>query len=187
MAISKTHHIWTHDDYLGMDDDGKRYEVLDGELIEMPGPSLRHQDIIVKLVRMLSDYVERNDLGTTLVAPTDVVLSPIDIVQPDILFVRKARAGALANGMNVQGAPDLCVEILSPGTRARDLTEKRDRYARFGVREYWIVDPEAETVTVLALDEGAYAPLVEAEGDTLVESVVLPRFIAPATTLFPHA
>jgi len=186
MAISQTH-VWTYDDYMQMPDDGKRYEILDGELIELPGPSLQHQRIIGCIFRILSEYVERHSLGEVFVAPTDVRLSPVNVVQPDVLFIGTANTGRLGNGMNVQGPPDLCVEILSPGTRGRDLAQKRDIYARFGVREYWLVDPDAESSMVLTLDAGRYVPLGEAKGDTLVPSRVLPALPVAAVTLFPLA
>ncbi len=93
----------------------------------------------------------------------------------------------LDNDLNVQGAPDLCVEILSPSTRRRDLAQKRDIYARFGVREYWLVDPDAGSITVLTRDAGRYVSLSEATGDTVVPSNVLPDLRVTASTLLPPA
>lgn len=185
MAISKTDHLWTYDDYMRMEDDGRRYEILDGELIEMPGPRFRHQDIVAEIGTLLRVYVNRNKLGKVVMAPLDVVLSPVNIVQPDILFINNANLGIITE-LNVQGPPDLCIEVLSPGTSVRDLGRKRQLYARFGVREYWLVDPEAQRITVLSLDRGMYTPLVEAEGEAAIQSAVLPGFVVTAAALFPH-
>lgn len=105
-------------------------------------------------------------------------------MQPDVLFIGTANV-AIIEELNVQGPPDLCVEILSLGTSARDLRDKRRLYARFGVHEYWLVDPDTETITVLALDNGGYAVRVEATGEEAVRSVVLPGFALPAAAFFP--
>ncbi len=186
MAISQAR-IWTYDDYMRMPDDGKRYEILDGELIELTSPNRQHQQILGRLFRVLSEYVENNVLGEVYIGPFDVRLSLINVIQPDVLFISTNNLRILDNDLNVQGAPDLCVEILSPSTRRRDLAQKRDIYARFGVREYWLVDPDAERVTVLTLDAGRYVPWGEANGDAGVPSLVLPDLPVVAASLFPSA
>jgi len=177
--------VWTYDDYAALPDDGTRYEVIAGELIALSGPRIRHQMIVMRIAALLWGYVEANRLGTVIPAPTDVVLSPFDVVQPDVLFVAAEHAEIITE-MNMQGPPDLCVEILSPGTSGRDLRQKRDLYARFGVREYWIVDPDAECVTVLVLHNGTYTAIAEATGTAEVRSVVLPGFTVAAESLFPR-
>jgi Uma2 family endonuclease len=103
----------------------------------------------------LIQHVKARSLGVILHAPCDVILSEANVVQPDILFVRKERSGIIGEA-NLKGAPDLIIEILSPATRSKDLELKRKTYARFGVQEYWIVDPDAETVEVLAWSETGY-------------------------------
>ena len=120
-------------------------------------------------------FVTENRLGRVYQAPFDVVLSNMDVVQPDLLFVSNARAHVVT-AANVQGAPDLVVEILSPSTAERDRTLKRRLYARHGVSEYWIVDTEARSVTVLLLREGGFEVAgTYGEGDILT-SPTLPGF-----------
>jgi len=146
---------FTYEDYQHTPDD-QRYELLDGELIMAPAPNVGHQRIGTQLGWRLAQFVTERGLGEILFAPCDVVLSNTDVVQPDLLFVSHERAHLLLGGANVLGAPDLVVEILSPSTAGRDRTLKRALYAKHGVREYWLVDPDARTVTVLRLDGGAF-------------------------------
>ena len=146
---------FTYEDYQHTPDD-KRYELLDGELIMVPAPNLGHQRIGAKLGTRLYTFVEERSLGEVFFAPCDVVLSNTDVVQPDLLFVSNERAHLLLGGDNVRGAPDLVVEILSPSTAGQDRTLKRALYVKHGVKEYWLVDPDARTVTVLLLGEDAF-------------------------------
>ena len=145
---------FTYNDYVQLPDD-RRYEIVEGELYLIPAPDLRHQRILRKLGTMISIHAERNHLGEVFYAPCDVVFSEINVVQPDLLFVSGARTGILTDA-NIQGAPDLVVEILSPSTSQRDLGMKRNLYAKYGVHEYWIVDPEGKSVEVLSWTEGGY-------------------------------
>ncbi len=159
-------------DYQQLPDD-KRYELVEGELYLVPSPTLCHQRVSRQLEMALWTYVRQNALGEIYYAPCDVVLSEISVVQPDLLFVSKERLGILTEA-NVQGAPDLVVEILSPSTGQRDLGIKRKLYARHGVREYWIVDPEAQTVEVLTWTEGGYCT-----------AAVVPKTDELTSSLFP--
>ena len=145
---------FNYDDYLQLPED-KRYEILDGELFVVPAPNIRHQRIAIRLQLRLFQHVEQNGLGELLAAPCDVLLSEENVVQPDILFVAKTRLRIIGK-TNVPGAPDMVAEILSPGTRQKDLAIKRKIYARFGVQEYWIVDPDRKTVEVLSWTESGY-------------------------------
>ena len=131
----------------------KRYQLLDGEMILAPSPTTRHQTIIMQLALVLQRFASEHNLGRTWVAPLDVVLSNYDVAQPDILFVSNERAGIVTEA-NIQGGPDLVVEILSPATAGYDKGYKQLLYGRHGVREYWIVDPDAETVEVLTEGDG---------------------------------
>lgn len=161
----------TYEDYLKTSDD-ERYELLDGELITMPAPSIAHQHVAVKLATRLDTFVEDKDLGVVYFAPTDVVLSETHVVQPDLLFISSERAGIVTSA-NIQGAPDLLVEIRSDSTAERDETRKRQLYAEYGVREYWLVDPEARTITVLPLGADGYAERATyTEGQTLTSSTL---------------
>ncbi len=156
----------TYEDYLKTSDD-ERWELLDGELLMAPAPNIPHQDVQVRLGSRLGNFVEGRGLGRTYFAPTDVVLSDTNVVQPDLLFVSREREGIITYA-NVQGAPDLAVEIASPSTDERDRTVKRNLYAAHGVGEYWLVDPDAMTVTVLVLGDGAFEEAgVYRNGDTM--------------------
>jgi Uma2 family endonuclease len=135
----------TYLDYVDLPDDGKRYEVLDGELAVTPSPLIRHQQVSANLYALLRRYVRRHDAGLPLYAPVDVILDRSTIVVPDLVFVRKARGGIVSERA-VEGAPDLIVEILSAGTSRRDRGIKMKLYSRFGVAHYWIVDPLRQTI-----------------------------------------
>jgi Uma2 family endonuclease len=158
---------FTYDDYRNTPDDS-RYELLDGELVMAPAPSLRHQRTGIRLSSLLHAFVTGRRLGEVFSPPCDVILSDADVVQPDLLFVSRERRRTLLEGDAVRGAPDLVVEILSPSTAARDRTLKRVLYARHGVREYWLVDPDAETITVMVLGtDGFEVEAVYGKGETL--------------------
>ena len=136
----------TYRDYLLLPEDS-RYELIEGDLYMVPSPNEPHQRISRRLEYELVTYVEDHDLGEIYYAPFDVVLSIHNVVQPDIVFVSKGRRGIITE-KNIQGAPDLAIEILSPGTSDRDLQIKRTLYGKYGVREYWIVDPVAGSIEV---------------------------------------
>ena len=137
----------TYDDLLALPDDGLRHELIDGEHYVAPAPNTKHQRVSRRLTVALDRFIERHGCGELFVAPYDVVFSSRDVVEPDLLFVSRERLGLLTE-LNLQGAPDLVVEILSPSTHKVDEGIKRQLYDRMGVREYWIIDPVAETVTV---------------------------------------
>ena len=144
----------TYEDLREMPDDGRRYEVLEGELAVSPAPSWRHQRIVAHLFRLLQ-RAEGGGHGAAVTAPLDVVLSAATVVQPDLLFITRDHAAIIAE-QGIQGAPDLVVEVLSDTTRRRDLGPKMRLYARYGVRWYWAVDPDEQAVRVYTLQEGAY-------------------------------
>ena len=144
----------TVEDYLATSDD-ERWELLDGELIMPPAPGTRHQRIQVNLGVRLVQFLESMGFGKVYFAPTDVVLSDTDVVQPDLLFVSTGRLD-IVTPANIQGAPDLVVEILSPATSERDRGYKRDLYARHGVKEYWMLGTDPDSVSVLLLQDNSY-------------------------------
>lgn len=132
----------TYDDYLNLPNDGKRHEIIDGEHYMTPAPQTRHQIVLRNIGRILSIYVEDNDLGQLLYAPIDVLLSETTVVQPDIIFIRKKREQIIKRNY-IEGPPDLIIEILSPGNENLDRVTKMKHYAIFGVGEYWLIDYEA--------------------------------------------
>lgn len=175
---------YTYADYCQLPDD-TRYELIDGEFYEMaPAPSIVHQRTALKLARLLSDWVEQQGLGEVFIAPIDVLFSPWDTLQPDILFVAAGRESIITQRA-CEGAPDLVVEVLSPSTSRRDLVLKRERYARFGVREYWLVDPAARSLELLTLQEGLFHSRGIYTGAMTPASAVLPGFAFRVDALFP--
>jgi len=157
---------FTYQDLLNTPDDGKRYEVLEGDLVVSPSPSWRHQRIVTKVFEVLLG-AERAGHGKVVTAPMDVVMDEHDVTEPDLLFIVTQRTG-IATETHVAGAPDLVVEILSESTRKRDVTTKRRIYERHGVPFYWIVDPEEEAVRIFELREGKYPePVVVRVGQGL--------------------
>lgn len=152
--------------------EGKRYQLLDGELILAPAPTDKHQSILGEIFVVLYRFVTQNGLGAVRIAPYDVVLSNYDVAQPDLLFVPNERRSLITEA-NIQGAPDLAVEILSPSTEEYDSGYKRTLYSRHGVREYWIVDPDAETVEVLTeSDQGLTPAATYGRDETLVSPLL---------------
>jgi Uma2 family endonuclease len=132
----------TYEDYLLLPNDGKRYQILDGELDVTPAPTTTHQKISMRLEHLLVGHVEEHGLGLVLDAPVDVVFDEKNVVQPDIVFISNERL-PLVEEAKIAGAPDLVVEILSPSTARVDRGTKSAIYARHGVRWYWLVDPAA--------------------------------------------
>ena len=131
-------------------DDGRRYEILDGELAVSPSPSSAHQLVSQNLEFALSVWVRMRNLGRIWHAPLDLILEPTVVVQPDIFFISNERS-SIVSRRGVEGAPDLVIEILSDSTAARDRGVKMHIYARHGVGRYWIVDPDRRTLEVHAL------------------------------------
>ncbi|MCU0225425.1 MAG: Uma2 family endonuclease [Acidobacteria bacterium] len=165
----------TYADYAALPNDGLRYQLLEGELVVTPSPNAWHQDVAREMLVALALFVRQQDLGQVHVAPLDVTLDDWNVVQPDLLFVSRARSG-IRQGGRLLGAPDLCVEILSPGTVRIDRVRKLALYARFGVAHYWIVDLDARTIEEYALEGTAYRLRTTAAYDEPFRPVALPGF-----------
>lgn len=150
--------VWTYADYAAMPDDGRRYELWDGELSVTPAPGLTHQGILRDLLGLLNEHVKREGLGVVFPSPVDCILADTTVLQPDLVFVDTGRRAILTERA-IEGAPTLVVEILSPSTRRADRTVKAGLYARYGVPWYWIVDPGARTIEALALRADSYEPV----------------------------
>ncbi|MDQ2787437.1 MAG: Uma2 family endonuclease [Chloroflexota bacterium] len=173
----------TYDDYCLLPDDRNRYEVIEGELTMSPSPRYRHQDTVWRLGVLLHTFVETNKLGAVVGAPMDVILEPNTIVQPDLLFIRRENMEIITE-LNIQGPPDLCIEVLSPNTGLHDRYTKKAVYARCGVPEYWIIDPAREIVSVFEIDGDTYRLRGDASGDDVVSSGVLAGFQIIARSVF---
>lgn len=164
MAVQTDRVILTYQEYLELPNDRNRYEILEGELEVNPAPNVAHQRAVVNLSYLLVAHTRAHRLGQVLVAPTDVILSDITVVQPDLLFISSERA-SIVLPQHVRGAPDLVVEVISPTSEKTDRDVKRQLYARYGVRCYWLVDPAARTLTAFMLDGDRYRPVASASGD----------------------
>lgn len=159
--------VFTYADYKELPEDGYRYEILNGDLVREPSPRPMHQIISGNLFATLRQFALEHRLGLVLDAPVDVVLSEVNVLEPDLIFIPRDET-ALLTEENIAGAPTLVVEILSPSTRKRDLTVKRRIYESFRVKEYWLVDPDSRTINVLALTETGYVSKgALTTGDTL--------------------
>jgi Uma2 family endonuclease len=176
----------TYADWLRLPDDGRLYEVIDGELFMNPPPGIRHQRVSRKLGARIDEHLEDQARGEMFFAPTGVRLSDDDVVEPDLLVVLTAHADRITEQV-IDGAPDLAVEILSPGTARRDLVAKRGLYARSGVPEYWIVDSEGSNVEVLTLERGAYTRFGLFRRNDVLRSALLPDLAIPLDGVFQDA
>lgn len=173
--------LLTVDDLETFPSDGKRYEVIGGELIVSPAPSQRHQLLQLEIAALLRDHVRPHRLGRAYTAPVDVRFTAIDQVQPDVVVLLKERRHIYtANVMH--GPPDLAVEIISPSSRQTDPTVKYRLYEQHGVKEYWLVDPEARTLRLFALRDGRYVESQPKAGT--LHSEVLPGLTVDLAALF---
>jgi Uma2 family endonuclease len=163
----------TYEDYCALPDDGKRYEILDGDLYVSPSPMIPHQRAAAELLRILADHVEARDLGEVFVAPCDVILGEHNIVVPDLLFVSNERK-SIVTEKNIKGAPDLLIEILSPSTQLRDIRDKRNIYARCGVEWYWIVDAREPSILELQRTESEFADITRVKEKELFRPALFP-------------
>lgn len=175
----------TYRDLLNTPDNGKRYEVIEGEMVVSPVPKTRHQLVVGNLFALLR-RAQQKGFGVVLVAPTDVLFAEYDVTQPDLLFISKERLHILGED-NVRGAPDLVVEIISESTRRRDVLDKRELYERHGVPFYWIVDPEEESVRVFGLHNGKYGEPAWLRGDQKIACRMFPGIEQDIGSLFEHA
>jgi Uma2 family endonuclease len=147
--------VLTYDDYCELPNDRNRYEILDGELSVTPAPRTKHQSISGHLHRILANHIVANQLGIIYAAPTDVILAPITVVQPDLVFISNDRRGIVTERA-IEGSPTLAVEILSPTTERTDRQTKAQLYAKLGVLHYWLVDPDQQTLEAYELAGDQY-------------------------------
>lgn len=176
---------FTYEDYQLFPENGKRHELIDGEHLMTPAPGTKHQKVSRNILSLLHSYLKHTKRGDVFDAPYDVVLSDTDVVQPDLLFVSTGRASIITE-KNIQGAPDLIIEILSETTRKTDEITKRKLYERHGVRTYWIVDPELETVKMYQLQEQGYGRATELarKSGEILSTLLLPGLTIPLAEIF---
>jgi len=156
-------------------------ELWDGELITSPAPSFYHQEIVVRFWHRLYDWVSKRGLGKVVTGPVDMVLSPHRVTQQDVVFISQERLGIVTKAIN--GPVDLAAEVISLGGRNRDRIDKRDLYEQYGVKEYWLIDPEARTVEVLHLENDRYQLFTRATPGQAAASKLLNGFDVLVTEL----
>ena len=178
---------FTYNDFALLPDDGLRHEIIGGVHYVTPAPNQRHQELVLRLCLALGNHLEdRPERGRVFVAPFDVVFSFHDVVEPDLIFVAPDQLDILTD-QNIQGTPALVIEVLSPSTRKRDQGIKRRLYDRSGVREYWLVDSAAASVTILRRHpDGSlrtFSPLTAMDRDML-RTPLLPGWSLALARLF---
>jgi len=174
---------YTYDEIVDeMPETNQPCELWDGELIMAPAPFFDHQKTVLRFYRRLDDWVSFGKLGEVVASPIDMVLSPHRAVQPDVAFIATARLAIIQRV--IRGPADLVAEVVSLEGRSRDPIEKRDLYEQHGVKEYWIIDPEPETVEVLALMNGRYELVKRSRPGDTAASQLLPGFKVAVDYLF---
>ncbi len=173
---------WTEADYFGLPDTNRIIELSEGEFVMPPHPTETHQRVLARLYRAMDDFIQRHDLGVIRFAALPVRLWPGKIREPDILFVSHAHADRI--GEQYYGPPDLVVEVVSSSTRRTDRGEKTQEYARAGIAEYWLVDPDAQTIEVLTLTEGVYTLVGQFRVGQMASSRVLAGFQVAVDEVF---
>ena len=170
-VVEKTARRWTYEEYYRLNDD-QRYEIIDGNLLMAPAPDTWHQSWIGALFIILDRHVRSRNLGKVFLSPVDVVLNSENSVQPDLVFVSSANLG-IVQRRGIFGTPGLLVEMVSVSSMRRDRYEKKELYARFGVKEYWIGDPANKALEILTLKDGNYELHCVAEEKGKLTSLVL--------------
>jgi Uma2 family endonuclease len=173
---------FTYQDLCDLPYDGKRYEIIQGDLIVTAAPRILHQRAVTRLSRYLSAFVEDNKLGHVFVSPVDVVFSEFDVVEPDIIYISKQRAAILTE-KNVQGAPDLVVEVLSEWTAKIDRTAKLKLYAKYGVAEYWVIDTQPVSADIYRGGNNGLELAEHLGPEGILTTPMLPGFSLPLKKL----
>ena len=175
----------TYEDFLELPDDGKQYELIEGELVLNPTPITRHQWIAGNIYHAFRNYLDEHDTGKAFMAPLDVVLAEDVVLEPDVMLIRHERS-AIIGEKNIQGAPNIVVEVLSDSTRKWDEVVKRKLYERYGVDEYWIVDPVIDVVKIYRRDDTSFvrAAEISTESGGEITSPILPGFALDVNLVF---
>lgn len=156
---------WGYAEFARIPGDRNRNEVIAGDICASPRPSPRHQRALIRVLTRLNGFVEEHALGNVFIGPIDVLFGDEDFIEPDAVFVRRERDGIITD-RGVEGAPDLVIEVVSPATSHQDRVIKRERYAYFGVPEYWIVDYDVKQVEVYRMLQDPLRPTIYSESFT---------------------
>lgn len=172
----------TYREYAELPNDGRRYELVEGDLLVNPAPTTIHQRVSRRLQQILMQQLEEPGIAEVFNAPTDVILSDTNVVQPDLAIVRSARKAISERG--IEGPPDVIVEILSPSNSGHDELFKKLLYAKMGVPEYWVVDPVHGLVTAYHLDGGRYGTAARFDRSSTLVSLEFPEVSVPLARVF---
>ena len=171
-----------YDDYCLLPED-KRYELIDGDLYMTPSPFSTHQRILGRVFNILTLHVEKRKLGEVGLAPWDIILSYEDVVQPDLFFISTSRLKIITE-KNVQGAPDLAIEILSKSSLKRDRILKRRLYEKFSIKEYWIIDPDKKNIELVSWVENEFKTIKIYGLNSTLESKIVKGFKLKVKSIF---
>jgi Uma2 family endonuclease len=168
-----------------MPEDGNRYEIIGGDVFMSRAPALAHQPVVSRFDRHIGDYLDQNPVGIVVPGP-QVIFDEFNGVIPDVIFISNERRAQVASGEKVTGAPDLVIEILSPGpeNERRDREVKRRLYAKFGVKEYWIADMTNRCIEIYRLKDGVLEPFVTLRGSEEITTDILPGFRSSVQSIF---
>jgi Uma2 family endonuclease len=173
----------TRSDYEGMPEGPPYFQVIEGDLVMSPSPKTYHQSIAGKIYSILDQFLAKHPLGEVYIAPLDVFLSDVNIYQPDVIFISNGRKSIISD-QGIEGAPDLVVEILSPSTARYDKGPKRKVYARTGVKELWLIDPETKTIQVYFLERDSENPSATHGDNAIFTSPLLPGLQVNTAAIF---
>jgi len=173
---------YTYADYQQLPE-GAPYELIHGHLLMSSSPTVEHQRLALELCCLLDEYLQIQSEGEVVPGPLDVHLADDTVVQPDVLYVSPDRADRIGE-QEINGAPDLVMEVVSPSTSHRDVFDKKRLYEKHGVREYWIVDLDSETVEVHTLTDGSYTLHQRCVETGTAASALLDGFAIDLATLF---
>ncbi len=174
---------WTYEAYAALTDDGKCYEIMQGVLVMSPAPDLPHQDVVGEIFAYLRERVKLKRLGLVFPSPVDVVLSPHNVFQPDVVVLLKEHL-AQATGKHIVGAPDLVVEIISPASKLYDRVNKHMIYEQACIPEYWLVNVKKRTVELFSLQNSKYHSLGVFKGEQTLPSRIVPQLTVTVARFF---
>jgi Uma2 family endonuclease len=184
MAVIIETKRYTYQDYLNLDvDDNFLYELIDGELVQKNAPSPQHQRACGKLYIMFSNFINAKQLGEIFFAPIDVFLDDYNVPQPDLVFVSQAKKNIITQD-GIMGVPDLVVEIISPTSHSHDRGKKMKLYKKYQISEYWLIDPNSQTVEVYFYENNDYDLISSAVKQGLIQSKLLIDFQLEVASLF---
>ncbi len=166
---------WTYERLLQELPSESRHEIRNFNLIDMPAPTIEHQQIVGLIYRLLFQFAFQNQLGEVFVSPLDVVFDKGNVCEPDVIFVATENK-QIVGRKNISGSPDLVVEVVSKGSVVRDYVEKKNDYETFGVKEYWLIDPLNETIIVYSLENNKYSIFSAVEEQGIAKSKLLDGF-----------